>query len=189
MTLKAKFILLIFLLVVSKMGLAQSTGSGGGYFAFDWNMNAAQSDSDFNNGASGGSPGVLLGYNLAAYGFGFEGFYKKLTLQNQYTNSSGAFDVTIQNDLLGFGLRIDHNPNFSSKLGYGIHNISAKYVHSGGLLFASTIDGEHTGFYAGTGFKAQVYGNFELYGDLSFYLASSEFSLFAMEVGLRYYAF
>ena len=189
MSLKAKFLLLIFLLVVSKMGLAQSTAAGGGYFAFDWNMNAAQSDSEFNNGASGGSPGLLMGYQFAAFGFGVETFYKKISLENIYTNSSGEFDVKIEDDLLGIGFRIEHNPNFSSKLGYGIHNITAKYTNSNGLLFASTIDGDHSGFYAGTGFKARVTSKFELYGDLSFYLASSEFSLFAMEVGLRYYAF
>ena len=91
--------------------------------------------------------------------------------------------------MLGAGMRIDHNPNFSSKIGYAFHNITADYQHSEGLLFSSTIDGAHAGFYAGTGFKGQIYGIFEFYGDVSFYLASSEFSLFAMEVGLRYYAF
>jgi hypothetical protein len=188
MTLKAKLFLVLFLLIISKMSMAQSGGgANGAYFAFDWNMNAAQSDSDFNNGASGGSPGLLVGYQFP--GFAFEGFYKKITLENKHNNSLGNFDVTIENDLLGAALRVNHNPYFSSKFGYGMHNVTANYKHSAGLKFASTIDGAHSGFFAGTGLKGQLSGNFEFYADLSFYLASSEFSLFAMEVGLRYYAF
>lgn len=186
MSLKAKFLIVLFLFVISKISHAQQ-GTGGGYFAFDWNMNVTQSDSDFNNGASGGSPGLVVGYNFA--GWGIETFYKRISMENQYTNSLGDFNVTIENDLLGLGLRVDHSPNFASKVGYSIHNLEAKYDNSNGLLFASTIDGTHNGFFAGTGFKGRMFGQFEMYGDVTFYLASAEFSLFAMEVGLRYFAF
>ncbi|MCO4793182.1 MAG: outer membrane beta-barrel protein [Bacteriovoracaceae bacterium] len=193
---KIKNYLLVLILTFSFSSLSfaqQSSGGatggagGGGYLSLDWNLDVVQSDSEFNNGASGGSPGFTLGYKI--FSFSLETFYKKHELNNEHVTSAGSFNVAIETNTLGFGLRYDISPNFNFKAGYAIHNVKAKYTNSNGLLFKSTIDGTHSGFYLGAGVQGMLYPNWQMYADGGMYIASSEFSMYAMEIGVRWYSF
>ena len=183
MSLKVKFILILFLIVVSRI----SSGNVGGYVALDWNLSVTQSDSEFNNGASGGSPGFLIGQGFK--GFILEAFYKNITMENEHTNQYGKIDVTIEDSIIGVGVRFSHGKLFASKVGYAFHDVEAKYGTENGVIFNSTIDGRYSGFYLGGGLKGEFASDFEYFGDLTFYLASTGISLYTMEIGLRYFAF
>jgi hypothetical protein len=185
-TLKLFFILTIGLFSSNVFSQSSSAGAGG-YVSLDWNMDVVQSDSEFNNGASGGSPGFTLGYKI--FSFSVEAFYKKHELNNEHEVSSTTVDVSISNSALGFGFRYDIGPNFNFKVGYAMHSIDAEYTAANGQLYRSTIDGTHSGFYLGAGVQGMLYPNWQMYADGGMYVASSEFSMYAMEIGVRWYSF
>ena len=188
-----KFLFIVFSLMFSTTLFAQSSSGGagaaggGGYVSFDWNMDVVQSDSDFNNGASGGSPGITLGYKI--FSFSIEAFYKRFELTNEHQSATTTFDIAIENSALGFGFRYDIDTNFNLKLGYAVHDVTAKYTAANGQLYRSTIDGTHSGIYLGGGVQGMLYPNWQMFADAGVYVASSEFSMYAMEIGVRWYSF
>lgn len=189
MQIKTIFIF-FFSMIFSSTIFAQASAGGagaGGYVSLDWNMDVVQSDSQFNNGASGGSPGFTVGYKI--YSFSVETFYKKHELTNQHQAASTNFDIAIENSTLGFGFRYDIDSNFNFKMGYAIHDVAAKYTAVNGQLYRSTIDGSHAGFYLGAGVQGMLYPNWQMYADAGVYMGSSEFSMYAMEIGVRWYSF
>jgi len=181
----------LILITFSPSLFAQAGGGGaaggGGYFSLDWNMDVVQSDSEFNNGASGGSPGLTVGYKILS--FSIETFYKKHELTNEHEVSSTTFDIDIETNSLGLGFRYDIDPNLMFKAGYAVHSVKANYNAANGQLYRSTIDGTHAGFYLGVGVQGMLYPNWQMYADGGMYVASSEFSMYAMEIGLRWYSF
>lgn len=189
MQIKIIFIL-FFSLIFSSTIFAQASAGGagaGGYVSLDWNMDVVQSDSQFNNGASGGSPGFTVGYKILQ--FSVEAFYKKHELNNEHEISSTTVDVAISNSTLGFGFRYDIDANFNFKLGYAMHTVEAQYNAANGQRYRSTIDGTYSGFYLGAGVQGMLYPNWQMYADAGMYVAASEFSMYAMEIGLRWYSF
>lgn len=189
--LKLIFILTLFFFSTKSFSQTSSAGAGsagaGGYVSVDWNMDVVQSDSEFNNGASGGSPGLTVGYKILD--FSLEAFYKKHELDNEHQAASTTFNVAIETNTLGLGFRYDIDPLINFKVGYAMHNVTAKYTAANGQPYRSTIDGTYSGFYLGAGVQGMLYPNWQMYADGGMYVASSEFSMYAMEVGLRWYSF
>lgn len=159
------------------------------YIAADWNIGFVMSDSDFNNGASAGSPGLALGF--VAGRLSPEIFYKRMRFdQEEVIGGEGLVATDISSDVLGLGIRLNHHPLLYSKFGLSFHFVEAEYqALESSNQFESTIDKTWTAPYFGGGFKYPFNPRWELFTDIGFYLSGAEFSVFNWEFGLRFYSF
>lgn len=181
--------LIIFTLVlfVSSVELmAQSTNSPNGIYAsVEANFGVVMSESEYNNGAHGLSPGATVGYTL--YSASVEMFIRNFELKREYESDLGIFDITIKSLTVGGGFRFDYMNILDFKLGFAAHKVEARYIKRDDVEFVSTIDGVKSGAYFGFGAKLEVYPKWILFSDFNFYSTSDDLSFFNIEMGIRYY--
>lgn len=156
------------------------------YVSLDWNFAVAMSDSDFNNGASGGSPGIAFGVRVNRISPEF--FYKRLSFSKEHRdNSSGEVETDITANTLGAGVRFYHHPSIYSKFGLSFHFVTAEYESSkSGVELESAIDQTWTAPYLGGGLNFSLNNRWQTFTDLTFYLSGAEYSAFVWEFGIRY---
>ena len=156
------------------------------YTQLDWNINVILSDSEFNNGSSGGSPGVGLGYRFGRWAF--EGQFIAAQTDQEHTQNGQRFDVDIRSYVFGVGADY-HFARFAS-FQFGLHfqDVKGEYANkTTGESLVSTIDGAKNGFYLGTRFVIPFSERFDFYSGFAYYLDDADYSLFGFNFGLRYY--
>ncbi len=157
------------------------------YISGDWNLGVVMSDSDFNNGATSGAPGIAFGFRAGL--LSPEIFYKRFRFdQEESIAPYGDVLTEIKSETLGLGLRLNHHLLLYSKFGVAFHFVEADYASlQSTQTLESVIDKTWASPFVGGGFKYPISPSWEFFTDIAFYLSSKEFSIFNWEFGLRFY--
>jgi hypothetical protein len=154
------------------------------FIGADMNYTQSMSSSAFNENLTGQNPGFTLGYDLGM--FGLEVFSKKIETE-KLGYSSGLYDITINDDILGGGFYYYFTPPyFLISLGYATHNIEATYTNNSGTEYDSTIDGEKGNAYIGLGGRF-TFGPVKLHLDIKSFRVDENLGFVMGSAGLSYY--
>lgn len=156
------------------------------YAQADWNINVILSDSEFNNGSSGGSPGLGLGYRFGRWAF--EGQFIAAETDQEHRQNGQRFDVDIRTYVFGIGADYHFSRFASFQFGLHFQDVKGEYSNKEtGESLVSTIDGVKNGFYFGTRIVIPFSESFDFYSGFAYYLDDADYSLFGFNFGLRYY--
>ena len=165
--------------------LTQNLKAASLYGGASYSFGGVIADSDFYNGASGWSPGLYLGTRFERSAF--ELFVKRLTLENEHDALGATFDVEVTDVVWGMGLRLELTFGVDLLLGFANQSVSTEYASSNPAKELSPLlEDDYFSWYAGVGFRGELYPNFIGRLDMSFINGSVEYNLMTIDFSIVY---
>ncbi len=143
----------------------QLTSFAGYYYSgVNFSINGVISTFDEYNGATGWAPGLSLGVKRETLAFEF--FFKPVKQQTRINSVGINYDVTVDNMILGLGMRLTLFPRVDMILGMNAQNIHAT---SSPALNYQLLDKSFVGYYLGGGYNQKITETLKGQFDLVYY--------------------
>lgn len=158
-----------------------------GFFgSIGFSLDVLMADSDFNNGSSGVSPGISVGYRFSQ--LSLNASFKKLEMDQVVNINGDDVSIEVDSDQFAGGFKYYYAPYLFFGLGLHFQNVEARYqkIESSQRLL-STIDGPRSGFYFNFGGEIPLFSSLYFEPDLAFYIDDADYSLFSLEFYATYY--
>lgn len=176
-----KFYLSLCLILLSFNISAASLYGGASY-----SYGVSTANSDYWNGASGSAPLFLFGIRFDKLALELQ--FRPYKLNNLHTSSFGTYDIDINDNILGLGMRFNGSDSVHYNLGLAMHDISVEYrTSSTAILSSKAIAGTTMSFYVGGGLHGRFFINgLEWLVDMNYIHHSVDYGVFAFDFGLTY---
>lgn len=155
-----------------------------GGLAYSYGITTAESD--FWNGASGGTPAFTFGARFGKLATELQ--YRSFTLNNLHETSKGRYDIDVKDTQINIGIRYFLNEMFHYNVGLVRHSIEVKYKTDGtAKLGSKAIAGAATNIYVGGGFHGPFFfDGAKWLVDMNYFHHSMDFGVFTFDFGITY---